>query len=1248
MNQTSFFLMAFHAICKFNIQKLKLIFLIVLLLYNNIFIAQNNPYKKKIEEYKVILETSKDKKELMQASLGIANEYSKWDQVENAMKYYKIAVAYADSIKQYNYRYDLRVLLAKRYAEQGDLEKTIDFLKEAYGISDKNEKYVDKEKAFQLLSEYENKFSKIKQREELEKDKTVNNRKKKRYIESLEIAIKEHETKILELEIKDIESQNKIEEKNEIIEKNIELIKAKEKEIYVLKSKISELESKISKNDTKSKNLIIYILAISILLVISVFLIRKLLKKVREFKRHKNELQYLNKVGRDLARNIQLDEEDAILELLFKEIDKKIDMENIFFVLYNNIDSNLRVFLVKENGKFIIANSRKQKGRELNLVKQDKIDHLIITGEPIIAPTFEKNKKWYDNHGYNELPPIISKSYLGVPITTDNKVFGAICCQDFSKENAFSDDEQQFITTLASFAAISLENAHLLKRMEIVTVPNIISGNGLSKDYIFTSINKQILEQIKCDRCTIFFPNKDKSRLIQYIPNEKKTTKIHFKIDEGMVGYVFQKGEAELVGNVYKHSSFVETSERKTKYRSMLLVPIKANDRTIAVICTDHNKEDWFTKSDQYFVELIARQAASAINLANGTEFLLKTANHMLSLKEEKGKIDNLFQELFLKVAVDLTNSTAGVIYLTSNKIKRVTKKQCFQSKGYKFPYPMNRTIEKTQIITILDILKDERVRPEFREQYKGMFESLIRVPIIEEEHVIGEFYLFDRIKHSKKEERFLEVLAEQVVVAINNAYTLSELDDKNLLLKNLVDAIPIPLFHMEKEDNQLIYKGCNEEYTKIIGKKKSDIIEKTVSEVNPLGRADKYIQKDNELFNNGNIQRFYDEFDSNNKTYIYQTIKKGFKNSSGENIGFIGIMNDLTKEVEEKFASDKKVLELSKEVEKLRSLGKNENADNIEKIIKDYIKPEDFINDLIQKVESGFLFYNGLERILNIAELFDKNICSRGIDVQDVYRAYKREISNKSLSKPEIEKINSGLINSLTSTLNKYKHEESINSQLLSSLFDLFKSKINETRGSIKEIRTYKNNNLTKSKMNAKINIFISYSSIDRELLEVIKEKLDLHLRTVQNKYDDIWTDKEISVGNDWNEVIQDALSISGVGILLVSPNFLGSKYAMGEEFEAMLTKRKNEGYLIIPILLRECNFFNEEKLSSMQFFKTYQSDYDVSNILKRNKLMPFDELISMSDPTGKLVNRYFQKLSTEIDKAVNKKNRANFSDRQ
>ncbi len=164
---------------------------------------------------------------------------------------------------------------------------------------------------------------------------------------------------------------------------------------------------------------------------------------------------------------------------------------------------------------------------------------------------------------------------------------------------------------------------------------------------------------------------------------------------------------------------------------------------------------------------------------------------------------------------------------------------------------------------------------------------------------------------------------------------------------------------------------------------------------------------------------------------------------------------------------------------------------------------------------------------------------------------------------------------------------------------------------------------------------IFISYSSADRKLRGIFEDNLSIYLKSAKYKYDSLWSDVEIPVGGEWNEVIQSELNQSNIGILLVSPKFLGSEYGLFE-FRQMLERRKSEGYTIVPVLLRNCNFQNSEELKKIQFVKTYQSEYGLTDKDVKDLLMPFDKLLIIEDPYETYINEYFLKVTNAIDKAV------------
>lgn len=167
-------------------------------------------------------------------------------------------------------------------------------------------------------------------------------------------------------------------------------------------------------------------------------------------------------------------------------------------------------------------------------------------------------------------------------------------------------------------------------------------------------------------------------------------------------------------------------------------------------------------------------------------------------------------------------------------------------------------------------------------------------------------------------------------------------------------------------------------------------------------------------------------------------------------------------------------------------------------------------------------------------------------------------------------------------------------------------------------------------------IKIFVSYSSRDRKLKKLLIDGLKSHLsNSVEFAYN-FWSDKEIDLGANWKAEIENALKESHVALLLVSAYFASSTFIQEKELADFLKKKKDGRFLILPVLVRKYNFTRLEELSSLNFFKTYQSEYGFNDPLDRNKLMHFDKLAENDRTSEGQLNDYYYHLTNFIDTAV------------
>lgn len=116
-----------------------------------------------------------------------------------------------------------------------------------------------------------------------------------------------------------------------------------------------------------------------------------------------------------------------------------------------------------------------------------------------------------------------------------------------------------------------------------------------------------------------------------------------------------------------------------------------------------------------------------------------------------------------------------------------------------------------------------------------------------------------------------------------------------------------------------------------------------------------------------------------------------------------------------------------------------------------------------------------------------------------------------------------------------------------------------------------------------SKPSVFISYSRKDEELKNIFVT----HLKSLVQQGDiTLWDDQNIGTGDDWYPAIQNALQKAMVGICLISADYLASDFINKEEIPAFMDRRKNEGMLIIPILVRPCPWRKIRWLKNIQIF--------------------------------------------------------------
>jgi hypothetical protein len=122
---------------------------------------------------------------------------------------------------------------------------------------------------------------------------------------------------------------------------------------------------------------------------------------------------------------------------------------------------------------------------------------------------------------------------------------------------------------------------------------------------------------------------------------------------------------------------------------------------------------------------------------------------------------------------------------------------------------------------------------------------------------------------------------------------------------------------------------------------------------------------------------------------------------------------------------------------------------------------------------------------------------------------------------------------------------------------------------------------------------LFISYSHKDKKWLDRFRKMLS---PLEQKKTMSIWADNEIEPGNEWKREIEKALSSAKVALLLVSQDFLDSRFIMEQELPFFLKAAKDKGLVLYWVLLDHC-LVEETEITD------YQAAHDIKKPLSDHK---------------------------------------------
>lgn len=221
-------------------------------------------------------------------------------------------------------------------------------------------------------------------------------------------------------------------------------------------------------------------------------------------------------------------------------------------------------------------------------------------------------------------PPM--RGFLGVPILLRGRAFGNLYLTE-KESGSFTASDQELVETLASQAAVAIENARLYEaatswseQLEALNEVGTALASEIELARLLELIARRLRRLIGARLVTIGLPAGDGTLRIEAADGEGAAESVGMQLERAgsKSGRVLDRRQAELVDSLADDLEVDQEAASLMGARSGLYAPLVAGGRSIGVIVA-HDKEGddpRFSDDDLRLAEMFAPRAAVAVDLS--------------------------------------------------------------------------------------------------------------------------------------------------------------------------------------------------------------------------------------------------------------------------------------------------------------------------------------------------------------------------------------------------------------------------------------------------------------------------------------------------------------------------------------------------------------------------------------------------------------------------------------------------------
>jgi PAS domain S-box-containing protein/putative nucleotidyltransferase with HDIG domain len=404
------------------------------------------------------------------------------------------------------------------------------------------------------------------------------------------------------------------------------------------------------------------------------------------------------------------------------------------------------------------------------------------------------------------------RSILAVPLRLGEKVIGMLSVQSY-QPHAYTDDDQSLLEMLAAYAAVAIDNARLyaetllrLKELEAVNHISTALRAARTVDEMLPSLLDETLQIIGSNSGVIWLYDPAGGVLKERVTRGwfKSIKEIPVRPGEGIAGTVFKTGQVSV------SKEFATDPLTHESIRDQLpigwggaCVPIRTVGETIGVLFVSVELPRQLQADSVHLLVTLSEMAGNAIRRATLNEQTERQLQRLASLRAVDLAINTILDlRVTLGILIDHIVSQLKVdavnILLINPKTQTLYQAASsgFRSDAFKnirlhIGDSLAGQAIRTRSTIHIPTLSASKVLPRGQLLTEEGFVTYFGVPLIAKGQIKGVLEIFHRSQMEPDSEwrNFLETLAGQTAIAIDNSVLFEELQQTNLNLSLAYDA---------------------------------------------------------------------------------------------------------------------------------------------------------------------------------------------------------------------------------------------------------------------------------------------------------------------------------------------------------------------------------------------------------------------------------------------------------------------------